>query len=250
MEPRKASDVLLELEAKVDTILGLLRTHDLNNKIISNKLNSLIEKLDRQPAGEPKITVEAVNTAGNPFNKMLPQDLSKQIPVSSDFNLQVDTSPTGFRRTSRPETYAGDDAILPKVQPKTAPPPKSEVIVPPAAFNRNAGEVLPSAPEVKGKSGKPVVQNAIPVIQRIVDANGKSVFLADVEIIDLANMQPIAKLRTNGTGKWLYSLPIGEYRVLINKRESLSKNKLEVAQDIRIDGSTSTVDLPMVIIKK
>jgi hypothetical protein len=46
------------------------------------------------------------------------------------------------------------------------------------------------------------------------------------------------------------SLPIGAYRVLIRKRESLTKEKLEAAQDIQVDGSQSPLDLPIMIIKK
>lgn len=262
-EPRKASEVLLELESKIDILLGIVKSQDLNNKIISNKLNTVMEKMERlekQPTS-PKITVEAVNTLPTSFNQMPQSESGKQIPVSSDFNLPLDEAPNGFRRTSRPETYAGDDAYLrppPKVQAPKFPtqlpknlPVKAEVIVPPAAINRTQGQVFPPPPMKDATTpANNVVQNAIPVMQRVVDANGKSVFLADVEITDLSTMQSVFKSRTNGTGKWMASLPIGAYRVIIRKRESLTKEKLEAAQDIQVDGSQSPLDLPLMIIKK
>ena len=114
-EPRKASDILLELENKVNVLLGLLRAQDLTIKVLSNKLNSLMEKMDKQGAVPSKIMVEAVNSAPlpTPFNQMPSPDPEKSIPVSADFNLQVEDKPNGFRRTSRPETYAGDNSYLP-----------------------------------------------------------------------------------------------------------------------------------------
>ncbi len=52
---RKATDVLLDLEKKVDLILGYLKTIDLNNKLILNKLN--------KKAKSAAITVESTSVA-------------------------------------------------------------------------------------------------------------------------------------------------------------------------------------------
>jgi hypothetical protein len=49
-EPRKATDVLLDLESKMETMLDLIRNLDLTSKLNSNKLNDLAERLDRQDA--------------------------------------------------------------------------------------------------------------------------------------------------------------------------------------------------------
>jgi hypothetical protein len=92
-------------------------------------------------------------------------------------------------------------------------------------------------------------QGQIPVMQRCVDKNGKSLFLAPVEIVDLSTGQPVFKTRTNGTGKWMASLGIGAYRVTITKQASMNKEKLEAVQDIQVDGAQSPLELPMMIIK-
>lgn len=260
-EPRKATEVLLDLETKVGTLTDLVRAQALDIKVLSNKLSTLMNKLDKQPIASPKITVEAANTV-NPFTQLPKADPSKQIPVSADFNLPVEESPTGFRRTSRPETYAGDNAYLTKLpkapepkfpvqMPKMPPaPPKAEITVPATALGRTAGQTFPSSSKESSVPVEKPTGHSIPIMQRVVDANGKSIFLADVEIVDLSTMQQIFKNRTNGTGKWMASLPLGAYRVSIHKRESLSKDKLEAVQDIQVDGSQTPLELPLMIIKK
>jgi hypothetical protein len=261
-EPRKATDVLLDIEKKLDIALNIIRTQDLSIKILSNKLNGVLEALEKQSKEPPKITVEAVNTMRPPPNPF--QDPAKQIMVSSEFNLPLEETPKGFRRTSRPETFAGDNAYLNKqgpVDPKfpvqipKAPPGRDPQRPPPG---REAEVVVaPPAPKPKAPTnvrqqpaGGP--QSSIPVMQRVVNAQGKSLFLADVEIIDLASMQPVpstVKIRTNGTGKWMTSLGVGNYRVIIRKLEPANKQRLEATQDIQVDGSVSPLELQTIIIK-
>jgi hypothetical protein len=261
-EPRKASEVLLELEKKMDIALGIIRSQDLSIRILSNKLNNVLDALAKQPAPAQKITVEAVNTIRPPTNIF--QDPSKQIAISSEATLPVEDSPQGFRRTSRPETFAGDNAYLnqkPKqqeakpIEPKypvqipkinrnpNAPPPgrDAEVVIPSA---KKAATVQPVANKVQS-----VIQNAVPVMQRVVNSQGKSLFLADVEITDIGTMSLVSKTRTNGTGKWMASLGVGNYRVVIRKLEPASKQQLEVSQDIQVDGQTSPLDLQTIIVK-
>ena len=238
-EPRKATDVILELESKIDIALNLIRNQDLNIKLLSNKLNLLLEKSNSE---SNKIIVEAVNT--------IPQsNIEKTIPVSSENKLPLEQNPKGFRRTSRPETFTGDDAYLNKPDNKSTVTfpmqmPKNmataEIVVPdqvkPTSLNKEKAQV--EAPS-----------NAIPVVQRVVDKNGKSVFLADIEIINAVNNEPVSKTRTNGTGKWMASLPVGQYKVIAKKRESLTKEKVEVVQTIIVDGGSSPLELPMMIMK-
>lgn len=231
-EPRKASDILLNLETKVETLLGVVSSQDLTIKVLSNKLNILIQSIEKI-ANVPKISVEAANV----------NSLS-QINVLSEQNLLIDTSPQGFRRSSRPETFEGDSAYLNKPQPKVQKEKVSEIIVPAQATTANVmspQDVQPKAP--KEKSSK----NSIPVMQRIVDKNGKSVFLANVEINDV-NGAEVFKTRTNGTGKWMASLAPGNYKIIIRKGESLTKDKIESIQDVIVDGTQSPLELKMMII--
>lgn len=237
--PRKASDVLLDLESKIDILLALARTQDLNIKTLSNKINNITQKLE---VSTNKITVEAVNTLVTPQLQQFPiLDPDKHVVISSENKLPLEKFPQGFRRTSRPETYSGNEFAQ---NPKPPPGRDAEAIAPLAAMSK------PLPPQqVKGNTNRNVIQNAIPVQQRIVDKNGKSVFLADVEITNPDNGEPIFKTRTNGTGKWAASLGVGNYRVVVKKRESQSKEKIEVVQDIYVDGSSSPLELKTMIIK-
>lgn len=260
-EPRKASEVLLELESKLDAALSIIRTQDLTIKIIANKLNFVLESLEK--LNSPKIVVEAINTTARPLPTPVTAPLSeREIPVSSETNLPMEDSPKGFRRTSRPETFSGDDSYLsttttkyPTQIPKmpmsginTPPPGRSlgETVVPDKVIKKMDTSAVPIGPQpvIPHNSG-----NAIPVSQRVVSAHGKSLFLADVEIVDLSNMQTVSKTRTNGTGKWSASLGVGAYRVFIRKLDSVTKERLEVKQEITVDGQQSPLELQAIIVK-
>lgn len=292
-EPRKATDVLLEVESKVTALLDLARAQDLVIKILSNKLNDVIVRLDKQQAAPQKIIVETVQTPSKPSNMppAFPQlpggEPERTIPVTAEHALPQSDTPQGFRRNSRPETYApktvpppppqqvvklGDEPqrqmpvqLPPGMNKQQAaglvPPPgrgvNSEIVVPPDANHvpgnkrtRAGSIVAPSQPlGTPPMVGSDQAQGQIPVSQRCVDKNGKSIFLADVEIVDMTTAQPIFKTRTNGAGKWMASLGIGGYRVTIRKRESVTKEKIEAVQDIQVDGTQPKLELPMLIIK-
>jgi hypothetical protein len=212
-EPRKATDVLLDIEVKIDVILNILRNQDLNIKIISNKLNDLIKNM-------PISNIEQI--------KEQFQEDFKEITISAEDAIPIEQSPKGFRRTSRSETYSNNIT-----EPKIIQP---EIIVPEQVITQ------------KIKSNKNNA-NAIPVIQRVVDANGKSIFMADVEIINSDNGEKVNKTRTNGAGKWQASLVTGNYKVILSKKEPLTKQKIEIIQDILVDGNTAPLELKMIILK-
>lgn len=241
-EPRKATDVLLEMEAKLNALLALVRTQDLNIKVLSNKLNSLMETINTAPIAAPapqKITVEAIQSGGT--SNFAPE---RDLFVHPEAKMELDDSPKGFRRTSRPETYSGDNSYLKRDVAQPQPNNKAEVIVP-----ASAAKITTPAANYQPRATNDIVQNAIPIQQRVVDKNGKSVFLAEVEVIDMSNGSTFTKTKTNGTGKWASALPVGNYKIFIRKRESSTKDKIEIAQEIQIDGSQNPFDLPMMIIK-
>lgn len=262
-ETRKATDVLLEIESKVNVLLEIIRAQDLNIKVLSNKLNDLAGQLKQQQSGPPKITVETVQSATPPsmpigFNQLPPGEPERNIPVTAESKLPQSNNPQGFRRTSRPETFidkkiSGDDVYINKpmeevVMPIQMPPGRSAAESIPTTNNINKKQVTT---QNTGVELKPTPQGQIPTIQRIVDKNGKSIFLADVEITDLSTGQLFFKTRTNGNGKWMASLMVGAYQVKISKRglESTNKAKIEALQDIQVDGSQSPLELPMLIVK-
>ena len=206
-EPRKATDVLIEIESMVRSLLDMVRAQDLNIKVLSNKLNDVCAKLDKHQQSSPKIIVEAVQatptqnlTMARNFPQMPSGDLDRNIPISAEMALPQENSPQGFRRTSRPETYAGDNAYL-KKQSKTqickSPPGRSitpEIIVPSQPPSPQNKKTATQKPLINVPPPQQSTQGQIPVMQRCVDKNGKSIFLADVHITDMATNQHIFKL--------------------------------------------------------
>lgn len=210
MEQRKATDILLELENKVNALLVLANSQDLLIKIMSNKLNKLLDEQNVQE--QPKFSIESEN--------------STLIKVEGGSSIKMEESPFGDRRTSRDEVK---NVI------------KAEAPMPTIQLEEMPSSPLKEAPSLNGE--------VIPLIQRIVDKNGKAVFLADVEIIDSETLKVIAKIRTNGTGKWMYSLNPGKYKIKITKKESLTKSKIESYQEVDVKQGSSKIDLQTFIIK-
>lgn len=271
-EPRKATDILLELESKIEVLLNTVRSQDLNIKVISNKLNKVMEGLEKQQvAASQKITVEAVqhhpapNQAAVLFGQVPNNtDPERNVVVTAESKLPVEEGPKGFRRTSRPESYSDEKVfrsreVLPLPPPPVATPPDNpkanrpppgrsvgEVVTAQIPAPKNKAAPAPNAPKVATEAE---THGIVPVEQRVVDRNGKSVFLADVEIIDVATGEQVSKSRTTATGKWMAALPLGNYKVIIRKLESLTREKIESVQTIKVDGSEAPLRLQMIIIK-
>lgn len=224
---RKASEIIVDLEVKVDKMLGLIQSLEYNIRLLSNKVSLLEEKLEKSNP-IPKFSIEQANV----------KDTPTETYFSPEEYLKVDEAPTGFRRTSRPETFS-NVPFMQQPQPTKKPPSTAEILV------KNQE---PTPPNVEVNTQK-MYQNTIPTIQRVVDRNGKSVFLADVEILDTNTNNLVLKTKTNGTGKWMASLPIGDFKVILKKRNPISKEKEEVVQPLHVDGSKSPLELQTLIFK-
>ena len=82
-EPRKATDLLLDLESKIDTILLLIKNQDLNIKLISNKLNDIINNTNvNNNQDNKKIIVESIDSFNNIEN-------NQKIITNSDFISKI-----------------------------------------------------------------------------------------------------------------------------------------------------------------
>jgi len=227
---RKATDILLELESKLNLILEISKNQDLNLKLLSNKINILSSKIDDNIKSAIKIDNVGTDAIESQINNAF-------LSTPYDLSLKVDDSPSdGFRRTSRPETFSKNN--------KSAQTLQKNVVI-----NENVQDIIFQSPKNE-KVEKETSQSfgAIPVVQRIVDKNSKSVFLADVEVKSSSG-EIVIKTRTNGTGKWVGSLNPGTYKVMVKKRESISKQQLECVKEIKISESKDTLILEDIVLK-
>lgn len=226
-EPRKASEIIASLETKVDTLIKLNSTLSLNMNILSNKLNSLIDGLDNLSQSMPEEMVSKVSNN-------TPTVMAPQMPDLNALKTEMITAQQkvgDFRRTSRPETFVE--------KPQTAPPPTITAPTVAQSINQLDEGVAPNQ--------NPADKFAI--TQRVVNKEGKAVFLADVEIVNAQNRQTEFKGRTTGVGRWQATLPIGKYQVIIRKKDMATQQQLENLQNLIVDGSLNPLELKMVVLQ-
>lgn len=270
---RKASDIILELESAVSQLLALAKAQDFNIKIMSNKLNMLIEQAKIQSPQSPQsITRQpSAEVIEETLPKYLTDSRANQVLTKPVEPLQVSNGDAVFSRTSRPdilEVKKPDKPIKPKQSTKISiqdpsPPPK-EIL---EALARQNSMQPSNAAKQSGPMAQPALEeheqefvafenltkeqeklSTVSVIQRVIDKSGKSVFLAEVNISDMQN-NALHRIRTNALGKWQVALPPGEYKVTLHKREAVTKEKLESYQKIVINGDNGQQILSDLVLK-
>jgi hypothetical protein len=234
---RTASDVLLSLENKIDQLMQMQRNQDLNIKIMSNKLNHMIDALTNM-SSDPvaPASTDPYTIATAPPSPQIPEGfkvkVQDELVFPKETGLPIEAAPVGFRRTSRPETYS---ASSPE-QKNTPTPAMPQPVMHTAKVIQSNTQHIPSE------------ANRIPVMQRVVDKNGKSLFMAQVEIVNSQSNIVEAKTRTNGLGKYQATLLPGNYKITIRKNETANKQNIEMTQNITIDAHTPN-ELPALIVK-
>lgn len=242
LEPRKASNILLVLEAKIEQLLHLARSQDLNIKILSNKINNLIEEFHSLTIEEPVVysNFPTQVTSQNSYEAEI-------ISSKTEYQLPLEKNPTGFRRTSRPETYISE-SVFTEVPPKSVEP---ELLYNPKKQVKNPVFPIANKPQIiqaqQSQSPSMDVVSKSPVIQRIMDKNGKVVFLANVEIINTQTNKIEHTSRTSSVGKWQASLSPGTYKVNVKKQEALSKTKINATSEFSVAKSGVVLELPDLI---
>ncbi len=248
-EPRKATDILLAVEAKLDQLLHLSRSQDLNIKILSNKLTALTTEFHAAMADDGTAPPANAEKTASPFigDTSIPQ---------VEYKLPMTAAPNGFRRTSRPETFIKEPI---QVKPGTSPVPQ-QAQAQPAELLWNPNK--PKAPATKpappppapAPASPPAPKSAenvakTPVIQRVLDNNGKSIFNANVEIINTQLNQIVFSNRTSSTGAWQAQLEPGTYKVNVKRQESISKTKINMSMEFSVAASGVLLKLPDMVAK-
>lgn len=207
---RKASDVLLELEEKVDRIVQITALYDHNIKLILSKANAAHTLLQQVATKLGLEEHQQLNALKN----------SNAISIPAGVPIEVATENKGQRRTTRPTVSEQPPTVFPEHQAQPTEQMKKSATTPP--------------------------ERKIPVVQRI-QRNNKDVFMADIKIF--AGNEQIFKGRSNATGKYQCLLAPGKYTVKVSKTDPTTKQLIEQGQEITITSSEGTLTLPNFVLK-
>lgn len=214
--PKKASELLLEIDEKINRIVQITSLYDHNIKMILSKVNTDHALLQLIAA---KLGLEEENQQINNLKNPNVVSIPAGIPI------EVATEIKGQRRTNRPTVSEQSTTIFPEYQ-SPEPPPQQEL-----------------ADQAKKTS---TVERKIPVVQRI-QRNNKDVFMADVKIF--AGNEQIFKGRSNATGKYQCLLAPGKYVVKVSKTDPTTKQLIEQGQEITVPLSEGAFTLPNFVLK-
>jgi hypothetical protein len=135
-EQRKASDVIVAIEDKLNTLLQSMSVYNLNIKLILDRVNKVYNYINQLEAQS------GIDTASPP-----PSTDKDVVQTSAEHVITVDSNPTGVRRTARAESYA--PAPQPPIQDvKKSGQPDRKVPVSQRLTNRQGKDLFMAEVEI------------------------------------------------------------------------------------------------------
>lgn len=188
MSDKKISDIIAELELKIDNLLGYVKNIDFTNKLILSKLSKLEEnKSSVILSNSTEKYVHKVDPAINLIDAQGLPDLNKPVYFKDGAEL--------IFKNADDELVSFKDADEPAPEPLPLPPLPIDV--------------EPQSKKTR-KSGKVTVE------QSISYPDGTKAVLVNVEIYTASNVL-VKKTRTTSIGKWSALLDPGKYFVRLTK---------------------------------
>lgn len=204
-DQRKASEIILSIESKLDNMLKTMGSYETNTKLILDRVNKVYLYIE-----EVKKSYSIVQENEENFT-----NLDEPISISKD--------PIINKRSAKPLPDA-NGLQNPYKMDGFNEVKKIETVV------------------VEEKNSEIISDKKVPVIQRITDQTGKDIFMADVLVCN-SKQEAIYKTKTNAIGKWQAHLRPGAYTINVSKTDMNTKKKLEIKQEINIPASNATVVL-------
>lgn len=229
-DTRKMSDIILSLEDKITVLVKTIAVQEMNNRLILDRLNKLVT--------QNNVMQQSNTTVANSQSKIANTEAiitNKQSTLASSI-----VSPTQeINKLPQP------------IQPTENLAVQFEDFKSKKVTNRSVSKSK-ETPQVNSENIQSVkTGNKIPVSQRITDQQGKDLFMADVIITDLDTNEIVSKTKTTAIGKWTAYLPIGNYSVHITKIiDANTLNKIESLQEIEINPTMKSLQLPIAIIQR
>lgn len=217
--PRKASDILLALETKVETLMKLVYNQDMLLKLIADRTNKMYSYIDELQKEYKEAQIQ------NSQDDDEDQDDQKIINISNEHQI------------TEAKERVGQSRIVPRAGPNAPMPPQSPILAIPNQ------QPAPKPQQTPGNDKK------VPVMQRVSDHTGKDIYMATVVITDESGHE-IHKTKTNAVGKWQAQLKPAPYNIKITKTDTATKKVLETIQKITVNNSNTMITLPVVIMNR
>lgn len=226
MANKKASDVINDLNEKIDYLVRMNNLNANNYKIIIQQLNDIKRSLKGHP----------VQKQGEDLEKIQPEipAVLPSPPISPPIEKPVQPS------APKVEVLSGAEALAMKMkhaQQQNKASPLDEML---AHAEQEVAE-----PQMSGRRrGQRSTDNSIIVTQTVIDANGKPIALATVKLTDASGNSKT--MRTNTKGIWMSSVNEGKYKLEILKSflTDPKRKPVEAQQVIEIPGTESKYTLP------
>jgi hypothetical protein len=213
---RKATDILLSIEEMVKKVLGHNRNQDMLNKTLLNRIADLEKKISTGTQLQESQDFQKHQDFPKHSGDAPPRRINQQLPG---------LKPSVKIKQQKPES----NQIV--RDPNEEEEEKLEVTSKPVGKRRDARYV---------SSGNKIKQ--VPVQQKIMYEDGRSVSMAKIEIFD-SETKLVKNTKTNATGKWTNALMPGLYTVKISKKETSTKRAIEAQTEINILNSDEPVQL-------
>jgi hypothetical protein len=228
-EPKKASEVLLGLDDKIDTIMGMVQLYDTNLKLILAKVNQTYTAVSNMVAQTnlSDLQKEQIQQQLKPFQNPEAVEIPKGVPIklAAEFPGQRRVEARGTANPNA-QSAAPQGQIAEKASKEPTSPPKSV-----SSQELGAGEM-----------------RKIPVTQR-VQADNKDVFMADITIFSM-NKEVVAKAKSNALGKYNVVLSPGKYIVSIVKTDNTTKRRFGGTQEITVNGADKICSLSTIFLDR
>jgi hypothetical protein len=224
-DPRSGSELLRDVERKLDLLQRHVQNLDNNVKIMLGHLNSILNA-----------PVEMAQTP--------------QPTRTETVRLGEDTEPKMYKFEDLPRTHKFEQMAAAQgieVEPAHTEPRVKIVAKPedPSSLDKNelVEEVVRKGhtrtTRVAKKEG-----GRVAVSQQIMSPNGNPVFLATVEILQRGSL--VHQTRTKTNGRWSAPLDAGEYMVHVVKRAApdSGKESIDIRYVVEIPPSDTNLELP------
>jgi hypothetical protein len=207
---KKVSDIILELEDKINLILGFVKTNDLNNKLILDRLNKLGDK------------------------QFFAQIFAQKVAQRTFPQIEMDDEHTKMAKEAAIQDLAVADPIVSK-DPVLIKKTNDELPI----LEEDPG-VQPGRRDIR-VPGTPDSKKTV-VSQKLLYPDGKVAVLATVKVYDMQN-KLIKQTRTNSGGKYTVSLSPGKYMISIYKPATTDKPQIKEEKIVEVQASDSPMEI-------